>query len=204
YENALMEYRAAVQSKSTTKAILKARVRSAFDSMQRGFKNELRVASDAVTSRRGAPLNNVTRATNIASSSRSAVKLQVANQVEASNLVKLTKNVKYLGNGLAVIDLGQRIGNVSVSYKAGRNWEREMFIESTSLGASAIAGETVGSIGVAALGFIAVATPIGWVGLIICAGVATAATVGAAMTTDKIVKKNSGDVYDWLMARLGI
>jgi hypothetical protein len=44
-----------------------------------------------------------------------------------------------LGNGLAVIDFGSRVGNIHNSYQAGGNWERDFFIESSSFAASAIA-----------------------------------------------------------------
>ena len=55
-------------------------------------------------------------------------------------------------------------------YKAGGNWERELFVESSSFAASAITGAAVVKTGLA---FLTVATPVGWMGLVV-AGAAIA------------------------------
>jgi len=116
----------------------------------------------------------------------------------------LSQYTKFLGNGLAVIDFGGRVGNIHNSYKAGGNWEREMFIESSSFAASAITGTAVVNVGSAALGFLMVATPIGWVGLIIggvaVVGVAAAASIGM----NNAITENSGGWYDSIMNSLGV
>lgn len=149
-----------------------------------------------IKARRGTPLSSATRATNIASSSRSVAKLNVSSQIQANNLVKMTQHAKFLGNGLAVIDFTSRIGSVHTSYKSGEKWERELFIESSSFAASAIAGSLAVKAG---LGLLVFATPVGWVGLIV-GGLAVA---GAAATTSIVVnnatKDKSGRVYDTVM-----
>ncbi len=123
-------------------------------------------------------------------------KLQVANQAQANNLVKFTKHTKLLGNGLAVIDFGSRVGNIHTTYKAGGNWEREMFVESSSFALSAVAGTAAVNAG---LGLLLFATPVGWAGLIIggiaVAGVAAATSIGI----NNAVKENSGNWYDAIM-----
>ncbi|MFA7556159.1 MAG: hypothetical protein WCY88_18105 [Spongiibacteraceae bacterium] len=196
YQSVLMEYRQAVASNSPMKAAIKQKAHTAFQKMQIQFNNELKVVSGQVKARRGTPLTNANRATNIARSSRNVVKLNVANQIQASNLVKLSKQAKFLGNGLAVIDFGGRVGNIHNSYQAGGNWERDMFIESSSFAASAIAGSLAVKAGLAIL---MVATPVGWVGLVV-GGLAVA---GAAATTlivfNNAVKNKSGDLYDDIM-----
>lgn len=79
--------------------------------------------------------------------------------------MKFSQHAKFLGNGLAVIDFGGRVGNIHNSYKAGGNWEREMFIESSSFVAATVVGTLAVDAGGAALAFLMVATPVGWVGL---------------------------------------
>lgn len=204
YQAALMEYRQAVKSNSNLKAAAKQKAHIAFQTMQRKFRNELNAFTAQVNTRRGTPLSNPERATNIARSSRNVAKLNITSQVQANNLVKFTKYAKYLGNGLAVIDFGSRVGNIHNSYQAGGNWERDLFIESSSFVAGAVTGTAIVNIGSAAIGFLVVATPIGWVGLVVggvtVASVAAAASIGMNIA----VKENSGGWYDSLMNSLGI
>jgi len=199
YQSALMEYRQAITSKSTMKAISKQKALLAFNKMQRQFRFEPGVVTGQVKTRRGTPLTNINRATNIARSSRNVAKLNVTSQIQANNLVKFSKHAKFLGNGLAVIEFSSRVGSIHNSYKAGGNWERDLFIESSSFAASAMIGTVAVNMGGAALGFLMIATPIGWVGLIVggvaVAGVAAAASVGM----NSYAKENSGDLYDDIM-----
>ena len=147
YQSALMEYRQAVTAKSPSKIVAKQKAKVAFDKMQNSFKQEVKVVTNQVKSSRGTPMTSFKRGTDIARSSRSIAKLDVVNAVQADNIVKFTKQAKLLGNGLAVIDFGSRIGNINNSYKAGGNWEREMFIESSSFATSAIAGTAAVNVG---------------------------------------------------------
>lgn len=203
YQAALMEYRQAVKTNPAMGNAAKQKVLAAFQKMQRGFQHELAAVNAASRARRGTPLSNVTRGANIARSSRNVTKLNVMSQVQASNLVKFGQYGKYLGNGLAVIDFGSRVGNVHNSYQSGGNWERDLFIESSSFAVSAGAGMLAVSAGSAALTFLMVATPVGWVGLVIggivVAGTAAATTIAA----NDLVKSNSGGVYDSIMNYLG-
>ena len=122
--------------------------------------------------------------------------------MQANNLVKFSQQAKFLGNGLAVIDFGSRVGNIQNSYRAGENWERELFIESSSFALSTIAGTAAVKAGVAALGFLVVATPVGWVGLII--GGVTVAGVAAvtSISINNYTKENNGRLYDNIMERI--
>ncbi len=198
YQAALMEYRHAVKSNPRAKARAKQKARAAFNRMQTGFQTELKAVTrrSRSLSRRGTPLTSATRAINIARSSRGIVKLNVSGQIQANNLVKFSRQAKFLGNGLAVIDFGSRIGSIHNSYQAGGNWERDMFIESSSFAASATAGILTVNAGLALL---MVATPVGWIGLIIgglaVAGTAAAVSIGANSYT----KNNSGGLYDTIM-----
>ena len=142
YQAALMEYRQAVTSKSPMKVAAKQKAHMAFDRMQSQFRNELKAVTAQANAKRGTPLTSAERATNIAKSSRNAAKLNVSSQVQVNNLVKFSKHTKFLGNGLAVIDFGSRIGNIHNSYEAGSNWERDLFIESSSFSASVITGSS--------------------------------------------------------------
>ncbi|WP_028470999.1 hypothetical protein [Neptunomonas japonica] len=199
YQSALMEYRQAVTTKSSSKAVARQKTKVAFDNMQNNFRHEVKKATSQVKSSRGTPMTSFKRGTDIARSSRSIAKLDLVNPVQADNIVKLAKHAKFLGNGLAVIDFSSRVGNIHNSYQGGGNWEREMFIESTSFAASAATGIGVVNAGGAALMFLMVATPVGWVGLIVgglaIAGTAAVASIGA----NNYAKNNSGSLYDELM-----
>lgn len=116
----------------------------------------------------------------------------------------LSKNLKHLGDGLAFIDFGSRVGNIHNSYRAGENWERELFIESLSFAASAGAGVTVVNAGSAALTFLVAATPVSWVGLIFCGIAIAGIAAGTSMIIDTHLQKKGGAVYDKIMSGTGL
>jgi hypothetical protein len=133
-----------------------------------------------------------------------ASRLDVGSSVEATDLVRFAQHAKFLGNGLAVIDFGSRAGDIYTDYKAGGNWEREMFVQSSSFIASAGTGA-----GLTVLGMTAVetaieaaalaATPAGWV--LIVAGLAVAGVAAAgAIYSSGLSEKNMGSVYDRIMS----
>ncbi|MCF6363006.1 MAG: hypothetical protein L3J88_06615 [Gammaproteobacteria bacterium] len=93
---------------------------------------------------------------------------------------------------MVLIDVGSRVGNIHNEYKADGDWERELFIEANSFALSAVASGLAVKAGTAGLMFLTVATPVGWVGLIV-----TAAAVSLGM--NHLVKERSGGWYDDLM-----
>jgi hypothetical protein len=201
YQGALMAYRSAMKSNSASKAIAKQKVFKSFQNLQFRFKHELNAVNAGIKARRGTPLSSAARATNIARSSRNVAKLNVTSQVQAHNLAKFTQHAKFLGNGLAVIDFTSRVGSIHNEYKSGGEWERELFIESSSFALSAVAGSLAVNAG---LGLLMIATPVGWVGLIV-GGVAVAGTAAAvSMGMNGLVKENSGSWYDSLMKAIGV
>lgn len=199
YQHALMEYRKVIKSDSVTKMEARRKATEAFQRLQFRFRSELNAINSGVRARKGTPLSSVKRATNIANSSRNVTKLNVSSQIQAHNLVRFTQHAKFLGNGLAVIDFTSRIGNISNEYQSDGDWERELFIESSSFALSAAAGSVTIKTGVAALGLLVVATPIGWVGLVIGGAAVAGAAAATAIATNNIVKENSGGVYDSIM-----
>jgi hypothetical protein len=201
YQSALMQYSQTVKIKSPTNVAAKQKAKIAFDKIQSSFKHEVRVVTSQVKSGRGTPLTNFDRGANIAKSSRNIAKLDLVNPIQADNIVKFTKHAKFLGDGLAVIDFSSRVGNIHNSYKAGANWEREMFIESSSFAASAITGTLVVEAGLAILIF---ATPVGWMGLLV-GGLAVAGTAAAvSIGVNDYTKSNSGGLYDDIMKWINI
>jgi len=199
YQDALMSYRGAINSNAASKAVAKQKAFKAFQNLQIRFKHELNTINAGVKALRGTPLSSATRATNIARSSRNVAKLNVTSQAQANNLVKFTQHAKFLGNGLAVIDFTSRVGNIHNSYKAGGEWERDLFIESSSFAASAGAGMVAVNVGTAALTLLVAATPIGWVGLV-AGGLAVAGTAAAvSIGVNSYTKENSGSTYDNIM-----
>ncbi|MDX2504406.1 MAG: hypothetical protein QNL62_08015, partial [Gammaproteobacteria bacterium] len=131
-----------------------------------------------------------------ARSSRNVAKLDVSTRVQAHNLVKFTKHAKFLGNGLALIELSSGMGNVYNSYKAGGDWERDLFIESSSFVLTVGAGTAAVNVGISLLIF---ATPFGWAGLIVGGAAIAGVAAGASMVSNNVVKDNAGYVYDFIM-----
>ncbi len=191
YQTALLDYREAMKSNSQSSArvLAKQRVMNAYQKLQTGFKHELNATTAGIKAgRRGTPLTNFTRGINIARSSRNVAKLDLDSRVQAGQLARLGRHAKYFGNGLALIDFGTRVGNIKNSYKSGDEWERDLFIESSSFAASA-------GIGMLGLMVFTAATPFGWVLLI---GSVAAASMGA----NHLIKDNSGAWYDTIMKSL--
>ena len=199
YQAALMEYRQAIKSGAVTKTMAGQKVHVAFQRMQTGFRHELAAITSQSRARKGTPLSSVKRAMNIARSSRSVARLQVADRIQANNLVKFSRYAKFLGGGLVVIDFGSRVGSIHNSYQSDGDWERELFVESSSFVASAVTATSVVNVGSVALSFLMVATPVGWVGLVI-GGIAVAGVAaGASIWANNKVKNNSGSLYDDIM-----
>jgi len=200
YQNTLLAYRNVMQGKGTagaTKTSAGVAVSTAFEQMQKNFQRELSMTAGVQkASRKGAPLINRTRALNIARSSRSIKKLELVSTLQAGKLARFSKYGSALGNGLVLIDVGSRISNVQTTYKADGNWERELFVESSSFAVSAGAGILTAKAGTAALMFLTVATPVGWVGLIVVAA-------AASIVANTIVKERSEGWYDDIMEWVG-
>lgn len=197
YQTALLAYRDAVKGSSPqNKQLGKAMVLQAHKSLQKAFGQELSVIVGSKRARSKMALTNAQRGINIANSSRTAAKLEIASHVEGQNLVKFSKHAKFLGNGLAAIDFTSRAAGVIQTQQHGGHWERELFIESASFAASA----TVGVIAVkAGLALLMVATPVGWVGLLVGGAVAATTAAGASMYTNHKIKQNAGNWYDSIM-----
>ena len=105
-------------------------------------------------------------------------------------------------DGLAVIDFSSRVSHIHDSYKAGDDWCREMFIESSSFAASTGVALAITNYGTTiagnALACLLAATPAGWVLVLVGIGVAAAAA-GTSIWFDKSIKENAGSWYDSIM-----
>lgn len=196
YQVALLTYRDAKLGKAQNQVQLKQRAHAAFHRMQLQFRAELNAVTSHIRSRHGTPLTSAERGTNIAHSSRHVAKLQFSSEIEAHKLVKFSQYTKLLGNGLAVVDFGSRIGKVHNSYQADGNWERELFVESSSFAAAAIAGGFVAKVG---LGILLAATPMGWAALIIGGLIVAGSAATASVVVNNHIRKNSGTLYDKIM-----
>ncbi|MCF6250998.1 MAG: hypothetical protein L3J75_06980 [Methylococcaceae bacterium] len=201
YQERLLAYRAAVKSNSQAVPLEKTRVNLAFEKMQRNYRHELNIVTERsrALAKRGTPLTDVERGRHIAESSRTSVKLNVMSQVQASHLMKFSQQAKLLSNGLVVIDFGSRVGNIRNSYQAGANWEKELFVESSSFAISATAGIVAVDVGTASLGFLMLATPVGWIGLIAAGVTVAVGSAGVSIAVNSYVKEKAGFKYDQLM-----
>ncbi|MCG8613066.1 MAG: hypothetical protein MI864_21360 [Pseudomonadales bacterium] len=182
---------------------LKQNVLRTFGEMQRQFGNELKIVTSRINSKRGTPLTNPQRAMNIARSSKTISKLNVNTPVQAHNLVKFSKHSNMLGTGLVAIDFTTRVGNIHSEYLADGNWERQLFIESSSFAASTTTGLVAAQAGTAAIGFLMTLTPIGWVGLIIAGTAVIAGSTYASIKVNEVIQKDAGSIYDEIMQWIG-
>lgn len=194
YQSSLLLLRDELKAKSPQAATARANAQSAFNRMQQSYHYELSQIRQRGGSR-GTPFSSFQRGANIAKDSRTVV-LKLDTTVEAMNLVGFTRYATFLGNGLAVIDFGARIGSVKTAYDGGGDWHRELFKESLSFAASAAAGTIMVGTGGATVGFILALTPVGWAGIIVVLGTAAVITASAATaySVNNIAQNNS----DWL------
>ena len=208
YQDALLEYRNVVKANPARDITANPAARSqgrvkahaAFKEMQTKFHLELKTMNSVSNGRHRTPLSSASQGLHVARNHRSVAKLNIANHVEAGSLVKYSRHARYLGNGIAVIDFGKGVGNIQNSYETGGNWHREMFIESSSFAAGAIAADIVIKVG---LSFLMVATPVGWVGLIVGGVAVVGVAAGAAMGMDSFAKSIGGVTYDKIMKEIG-
>jgi hypothetical protein len=201
YQKALLDYRNAIETRSPRQSVLKQHAHAAFNNMQTQFQQEMVAVTARHKARRGTPLSSVDRAMNIAGSSRTVARLHVADQVQASNLVKFSQHSKFLGNGLALIDFGSRAGNVHTTYKADGKWERELFMESSSFVTSTAAGATIAKAG---MKLVMMATPAGWLGLVVGGLAVAGVAAGASIWANGITKDNAGNYYDRIVKEVSL
>jgi uncharacterized protein YukE len=189
YQDALLEYRAVFKSNPAAASVARQKVIDAFQKLQKGFQREISIVKSRIRRSKSLALTRPSRGLNIARNSRRVVKLRVFDEVQATRLVRFGRYGRYLGNGLAVIEFGSRVSHIHDSYKAGDDWCREMFIESSSFAASAGGGMLVAGYGTAmagkALACLLAATPAGWVLVVVGIGVAAAAA-GTAILLDSV------------------
>jgi hypothetical protein len=134
-------------------------------------------------------------------------RFDVADPIEADSLVRFAKYGKFFGNALVVINFASRVKEVRDNYEAGKDWNREMFVESLSFASSAWIGGAIADAG-SAMAEVAIAcflgaTPAGWVLVVAGLGVAAVAA-GVSVSIDHYAKKNGGAWYDKIMEWLGV
>ncbi len=200
YQDTVLAYHDVMHGKGApgvTLASAGQAIHAASANLQKKFQYELWMTSLSQKSApsKGTALTNSTRAMNIARSSHHIQKLQLTSVTQATALARFSKYGKVLGNGLVLVDVGSRVGNIHNEYKADGDWERELFIESSSFVASAWAGSATVGAGSTALMFLTIATPVGWVGLIVVAA-------AASMGMNYMVKERSGGWYDKIMEKV--
>lgn len=167
YQDALLKYRTVAKSNPAGASAARQNVIDAFQKLQKGFQREINIVKSGIRRSKNLALTRSSRGLKIARTSRRIAKLRVFDEVQATRLVRFGRYGRYLGNGLVVIDFGSRVSHIHDSYKAGDDWCREIFIESSSFAASAIGGLGVvgggSAIAEAALATFVAATPAGWV-----------------------------------------
>ncbi|WDE08290.1 hypothetical protein SG34_018355 [Thalassomonas viridans] len=94
------------------------------------------------------------------------------------------------------MDFTSRIGNTRI---AGGNWHKQLFIESSGFAASAATGTLVLNTGSYALGLLMVATPMGWIGLVIGGALVVGAAAGTSIATNYAVTSYFDELYGTIM-----
>jgi hypothetical protein len=206
YQHASVEYHRISRSRATSgiaKGAAQMRLSEAKANLNRRFRIELNTIKSRLPKRQRRTLraNDERMFERIRRTGRMS-RLDIGSSVEGTDLVRFARHAKFLGNGLAVIDFGSRVGDIYAGYKEGGNWEREMFIQSSGFALSVGVGIAVTDAGMGALGALGVAvaaTPLGWVLLVVgglaVAGVAAASSVGM----DRLAGQHAGSVYDMIM-----
>ena len=197
YQDALLKLGEELKTKSANVAAARENAQKAYTYLQERFQAELSQIKFNGGSR-GTPFSSFDRGVNIVKDSR-IVRLRLDSTVEGIKLVNFTRYANFLGNGLAVIDLGSRAGNIWQTREGGGDWYRELFKESLSFGGSAWLSSQVALAGVAGLGLLIAATPVGWAAIVV--GVTGGlAVVGfsaiAGYASNKFLKNNADDLFD--------
>ncbi|CCN35956.1 conserved hypothetical protein [Vibrio nigripulchritudo SO65] len=196
YQSALEYYHEVSKSKSPMASAAKRQVHKLFQEIQVKFRSELAsvVARNRAKNKSKLALNNSTRGVNLAKSNRNINKLNVTSQVQADNLVKMTKYAKVLGNGLAMIDFTSRGAGIYNTYKAGGNWTKEMAVQGAGF---AVGGLTGIAMVKGALYLVPLITPFGLIALVATGVAVVAATAYTSSLADKTAQNLMSQAYKY-------
>jgi hypothetical protein len=156
YQLSLIKYHEAMKNKVPRHAA-KKEAEEAFERFQKAFRKEISTVDQRRISK--SPLKSFKRATGLVRGNPNFTEINIGSVFEASWLAKLARFGICIGTGLAVFHFGSRATSVAGAAASGdKNWEREMFIESSSFAASATTGLVGVQIGGAALAALLAAT----------------------------------------------
>ena len=198
YKESLLKYREAVKNKAPRHSLKEVAIR---DNVE--FNRKFLDAVSSTNKTRAAilknnPLRNFKRGLDMARTGRRFVLYDFESVLRASWLAKAAKLGKFLGPGVVALDFGIRSADVGYTAAEGGYWEREMFTEYLSFaGGTAIGSLTAGLLGLGVAAFL-VATPAGWVMLLIGVGIGLVAGA-TGFLTDEYLKEKSGHWYDEIM-----
>lgn len=196
YQKKLFEIRAAYQSKQPKAELLKleAQAKDIQAKLNSYFRSEMRRFSAKANARRGTVMTNSQRAVNIAKSSRKTASIRVTDAQQAQRLSRFASGLKFVGNGLVVLDAASRVGTVVDAKNQGKDWQKVAVQESVGMSTGFLAGGYAAGATIGALTFVLGATPVGWV---IAVGVGLTVGFGAGSITNELSKSAVGDLYDW-------
>lgn len=197
YQAALIELHAFERSgrgSGAQRAQLQQMARQRFDALNKQFRVELDrlVPAADLGKNRGGPLTSSARGIRLASRAR-ARRLYVADQGKAVQIAGLARAINHVGNSMIVLDAGIRAHGIYRTYQSGGNWQREAAVEATGFGIGGAIGIGVGQLTVAALTMGLVATPVGWVAIVV---IGAAAGFGAAYIGNEVGKRAAGMIWD--------
>ena len=199
HQKAIAAYHGATRRgapKGVSKALAREQLLRSGAELNASFRHELGLVSRKWYPRSTMLVSGGQRVPDRVRHSRKISRLDVASQAQASRLVELGRYARYGNRGLLGIDLGRRVLNVHATHEDGGDWHRQAFVETVGFSAGAWSAGVLTASAVAALNLVVVATPVGWV-LLVVAGLAAAGVVMAGSATfSQSFESAAGQLYD--------
>ena len=195
YQQTLETLRAAYKNKLPKFQLMKleAIANEAHQTLNQQFQSELRQYMPMGKGNKGSVWSNAQRGMGLAKGARTDAPLKLNNTNEIAKLGRFSRNVKYLGNGMILLDAAFRGADVYSDYNEGKDWQRSLVTQTAGFGLGGAAGLYVGQIATGAATAFLVSTPLGWV---IAISIGFAVGYGAAKVGDAIGKDAAGFAYD--------
>lgn len=198
YQKALIAHNKLVRNgagDAGRRARFRKNIHIAYERLNTQFRQELNalVPESHRGKNKGNALTSAERGQTLAEKSKGR-RIHVSDMEQGKAVSKLSGAMNYAGKGVAVLDGGLRLKEVHDKYQSGKDWERELAVQSGGFLTSGGVGSMSARATTLALSRILVlGGPMGWVLLIGSSAVATAIL---ANQTDKTTQTFVGKAWD--------
>ncbi|SEA86725.1 hypothetical protein [Alkalimonas amylolytica] len=197
YQQALENYRVAFQSKVRGAPLrqLAKNVHQAHQQLNAKFRSEIQrlVMQQQTTNAKANAWTDPNRALNQARSGRSDQAIRLQEHTNLQRMHQFLRTANQVGRGMLVLDAGIRVSDVRQVQQDGGDWHRSLAQQMTGFGLGGAAAMSLGGLAVQALTVMLMATPYGWV-YVIVGGVVVGLTAG--YLADAWGKWAAGTLYD--------